>query len=45
MLYLMRTNSLAVDGEYSKGNQLFKEIRNAGYLKELKDAMLSCLSK
>lgn len=45
MLYLMRTNSLAVDGEYSKGNQLFKEIRNAGYLKELKDAMLSCLSR
>ena len=37
MLYLMRTNSLAVDGEYSKGNQLFKEIRNAGYLKKLKE--------
>lgn len=44
MLYLMRTNALAVDGEYSKGNQLFKEIRNAGYLRELKDAMLNCLS-
>ena len=44
MLYLMRTNALAAEGEFSKGNQLFKEIRSAGYLKQLKDAMLQTLS-
>lgn len=44
-LYLMRTNSIAVDGEYGKGNQLFKDIRNAGLLKALKDALNDSLSK
>lgn len=43
-LYLMRTNSIAVDGEYGKGNQLFKDIRNLGLLQSLKDAMNSALS-
>ena len=35
-LYLIRKNAIAVDGEYSIGNQLFKEIRNLGYLDALK---------
>ena len=45
MLYLMRRNSLSVDGEYGKGNQLFKEIRNKGWLQQLKDAHGEALSK
>lgn len=36
-LYLMRKNSMAVDGEYGAGNQLFKEIRSLGLLDALKD--------
>lgn len=36
-LYMIRKNSLAVDGEYGKGNQLFKEIRNLGLLDKLKE--------
>lgn len=38
-LYLMRTNSIQVDGEYGKGNQIFKDIRNLGLLDELKKAL------
>lgn len=44
-LYLIRHNSIAVDGEYGKGNQLFKEIRNRGWLQALKEASLKSLSK
>ena len=36
-LYLMRKNSMAVDGEYGAGNQLFKEIRSLGLLDALQD--------
>ena len=36
-LYLIRKNSLSVDGEYGKGNSLFKEIRSLGLLDKLKD--------
>lgn len=36
-LYMIRKNSIAVDGEYGKGNQLFKEIRNLGLLDSIKD--------
>lgn len=36
MLYMMRKNGLATDGEFSIGNLLFKEIRNLGLLDELK---------
>lgn len=43
-IYLIRHNSLATDGEYSKGNQLFKEIRNAGLIDALKDALTSEMS-
>lgn len=44
-LYLMRKNSLATDGEYGKGNQIFKEIRNQGLLDELKDEMYKLTSQ
>lgn len=44
-LYLIRHNSIAVDGEYGKGNQIFKEIRNHGWLQALKDSSLKSLSK
>lgn len=37
-LYLIRHNSIAVEGENGKGNQLFKEIRGKGWLQRLKDA-------
>ena len=43
-LYLMRKNSIAIDGEYGKGNQLFKDIRNAGYLDKLKNQLLQATS-
>lgn len=35
-LYLMRKNAIDVEGEYGYGNQLFKDIRAAGKLDELK---------
>lgn len=44
-LYLMRTNSIAVDGEQGKGNWIFKDLRSLGYLKKLKDALLRAMSK
>lgn len=36
-LYIIRKNALDTTGEYSEGNQLFKELRNLGLLDELKD--------
>lgn len=45
MLYLIRHNSLAIDGEYGKGNQLFKDIRNKGLLDNLKKAKMKARSK
>ena len=44
-LYLIRKNSLATDGEYGFGNQLFKEIRNLGLLDELKENYMKLKSK
>lgn len=44
-LYLLRKNSLSSEGEYSKGNLVFKEIRNRGLLDELKDEMYELTSK
>lgn len=38
--YMVRTNSLQVDGEFGKGNLLFKELRNNGILDELKNALI-----
>lgn len=44
-LYLIRHNSIACDGEFSAGNQLFKEIRNLGLLNKLKDKLDELTSK
>ena len=44
-LYIIRKNSLSVDGEYGKGNQIFKEIRNVGLLDDLKNALTKSKSK
>lgn len=37
--YMIRKNSLAIDGEYGNGNLLFKELRSSGILQDLKDAL------
>lgn len=36
-VYKMRSDSIASDGEYGKGNLVFKELRNRGYLDKLRD--------
>lgn len=36
-LYILRQESILKDGEFSLGNQVFKEIRNMGLLQNLKD--------
>lgn len=43
--YLIRTNSLQTEGEFSKGNLLFKELRNSGILDELKNSLIELDSK
>lgn len=45
MLYLMRHNSIAKDGEYGEGNQLFKEIRALGLLDKLRERLDEVQSK
>ena len=44
-LYLIRHNSVAAEGEYGRGNQLFKEIRSAGLLDKLKDTHTELVNK
>ncbi len=44
-LYLLRRNSLVVDGEFGKGNLIFKTIRNDGLLDTLKDKRVEIASK
>lgn len=44
-LYIIRKDSLDTEGEYGKGNQLFKELRNVGLLDKLKDAYKKARSK
>lgn len=44
-LYLIRHNSIAIDGEYGKGNAIFKDIRSSGLLQRLKDAHYIAMSK
>ena len=44
-LYNLRRISIMTDGEYAKGNIVFKEIRNAGILQELKDKIHDLTSK
>lgn len=36
-LYKLRQESILTDGEYGKGNLIFKELRNDGTLQQLKD--------
>lgn len=36
-IYMMRKDGLALEGEASKGNLVFKELRNLGAIKELTD--------
>lgn len=43
-LYLMRHNSIAVDGEYSVGNQIFKDLRSQGVVDKLKNAYIKSIS-
>ena len=44
-LYNLRRISIMTDGEYSRGNLVFKEIRNIGLLQELKDKINYLTSK
>lgn len=44
-LYNLRRLSIMTDGEYARGNLVFKEIRNSGLLKELKDKINELTSK
>lgn len=44
ILYLMRKNSIATEGEYGKGNEVFKTLRDRGYVKKLKDALNNAIS-
>ena len=44
-LYEMRKDSLKTEGEYGKGNALFKKLRNLGYLDRLKKAYYSSASE
>lgn len=44
-LYLLRRNSLVMDGEFGKGNLIFKTIRNDGLLDELKERRVELVSK
>lgn len=44
-LYLLRRNSLVVDGEFGKGNLVFKTIRNDGLLDALKERRIELASK
>ncbi len=44
-LYILRKDSLDTEGEYGKGNQVFKDLRNAGLLDDLKTAYKKKRSK
>jgi hypothetical protein len=44
-LYNLRRISIMSEGEYAKGNLVFKEIRNSGLLQELKDRIHDLTSK
>lgn len=45
LLYLMRKNSIAVEGEYGKGNEIFKTLRDRGYLANIKETLNKSISK
>ena len=44
-LYLLRQQSIQQDGEFGVGNLVFKEMRNMGYLDNLKELKRKLMSK
>ena len=44
-IYLMRKDSLAINGEFGKGNLIFKQLRNEGLLSFLRDKIKDLTSK
>ena len=44
-IYKLRQESLLSEGEYGKGNQIFKELRNRGVLQDLKDKKVELENK
>lgn len=44
-LKMLRRNSLAVDGEFGKGNLIFKQLRNNDYISKLKDRKIVLASE
>ena len=44
-VYLLRKSSIMTDGEYAKGNMVFKELRNNGYLDKLKELKVKLTEK
>lgn len=44
-IYLMRRNSLIVNGEYGRGNLIYKDLRNRGALDKLHDAIINATHK
>lgn len=44
-LKMLRRNSLAVDGEFGKGNLIFKQLRNNDYIAKLKDRKIVLASE
>lgn len=44
-LFLIRRNGLAINGEYSKGNQLFKTLRNDGTIDKIREKLVEVTNK
>jgi len=44
-IYVLRQTSILQDGEYGKGNLIFKELRNNGILQNLKDKKVELQNK
>ena len=44
-VYILRKTSIMTDGEYGKGNMVFKELRNNGYLDKLKELKVKLTEK
>lgn len=44
-IYILRQTSILQDGEYGKGNLIFKELRNNGVLQTLKDKKVELQNK
>ena len=44
-LYKLRQDSILIDGEYGRGNFIFKELRNDGTLQRLKDRKIELENK